>query len=284
MKHSIATVFIASAVLTIAAASTVDDLEGLQVPVASVAPVLLPPSVDADPQGSRLRPVARVVPVAVEAAEQAKAQQAQIYLQQHQVEGCALSGQVKLCVNHAAMQRATCASDDLDCQCTWAGVTTTCFSPCISDKESMDGMHVARGEQETICSQAAKFGKIAKDKERQKQEEKMNKGKKKKEMRTSAPKNIDDMNNSAGLDDDFNAPKQDNKEKGDQDGADSGRRIADKNGSGGSSGRNGSSGRGLKSGDKTASVVDVGAAPAKFSSAFALVSLGATAAGLVALF
>ncbi|KAJ2849228.1 hypothetical protein IWW36_002780 [Coemansia brasiliensis] len=106
--------------------------------------------------------------------------------------GCALAEQVRLCVNHASMQRATCSGDDLDCQCTWASKATTCFAPCISDKEFSDGMHVAHGEQDTICSQAAKFGKIAKDKEKQKQDEK--KGLKKAESSSISPKNINDLN------------------------------------------------------------------------------------------
>ncbi|KAJ2449433.1 hypothetical protein EV183_004890 [Coemansia sp. RSA 2336] len=104
---------------------------------------------------------------------------------------CALAEQVRLCVNHASMQRATCSGDDLDCQCTWASKATTCFAPCISDKEFSDGMHVAHGDQDTICSQAAKFGKIAKDKEKQKQDEK--KGIKKVESSVS-PKSINDLN------------------------------------------------------------------------------------------
>ncbi|KAI8319689.1 hypothetical protein GQ54DRAFT_306085 [Martensiomyces pterosporus] len=114
-----------------------------------------------------------------------------------QPEGCTLAGQVKLCVNHSLMQRATCASDDLDCQCVWASKITTCYAPCLADKESVDGMHVAKGEQEAVCSQAAKFGKIAKDKERQRLEEKNTKGKKRPEQsRTSAPKNIIDVNSA----------------------------------------------------------------------------------------
>ncbi|KAJ2730699.1 hypothetical protein IW152_005062 [Coemansia sp. BCRC 34962] len=112
------------------------------------------------------------------------------------VEVCALAGQVKLCTNHASMQLATCASDDLDCQCTWAGVMTTCFSPCIGDATAADGMHVAKGNQETLCAQAAKFGKIAKDRERQKLEEKNNKGKKKEQTMTSFPRDINDLNAS----------------------------------------------------------------------------------------
>ncbi|KAJ2023484.1 hypothetical protein IWW57_004101 [Coemansia sp. S610] len=114
----------------------------------------------------------------------------------NRVEVCALAGQVKLCTNHASMQLATCASDDLDCQCTWAGVMTTCFSPCIGDATAADGMHVAKGNQETLCAQAAKFGKIAKDRERQKLEEKNNKGKKKEQTMTSFPRDINDLNAS----------------------------------------------------------------------------------------
>ncbi|KAJ2355882.1 hypothetical protein GGF43_002417 [Coemansia sp. RSA 2618] len=96
------------------------------------------------------------------------------------------------------MQRATCASDDLDCQCTWASKSTTCFAPCISEKEFSDGMHVARGEQDTICSQAAKYGQLAKDKEKQKQDEKNNKGKKKdqEQWSTTAPKDLNDVNST----------------------------------------------------------------------------------------
>ncbi|KAJ2457075.1 hypothetical protein GGF42_002895 [Coemansia sp. RSA 2424] len=109
-------------------------------------------------------------------------------------EVCALAGQVKLCTNHASMQLATCASDDLDCQCTWAGVMTTCFSPCIGDSTAADGQHVAKGNQDTICSQAAKFGKIAKDRERQRIDEKNNKGKKKEQTMTSFPRDINDLN------------------------------------------------------------------------------------------
>ncbi|KAJ2646227.1 hypothetical protein IWW40_005566 [Coemansia sp. RSA 1250] len=52
-------------------------------------------------------------------------------------------------------------------------------------------MRVAHGEQDTVCSQAAKFGKIAKDKEKQKQDEK--KGVKKVESSVS-PKSINDLN------------------------------------------------------------------------------------------
>ncbi|KAJ2381305.1 hypothetical protein H4S02_006263 [Coemansia sp. RSA 2611] len=113
-------------------------------------------------------------------------------------QGCALAEQVRLCVNHSSMQRATCSGDDLDCQCTWASRATTCFAPCISDKEFSDGMHVAHGEQDTICSQAAKFGKIAKDKEQQKQDEKNNKGKKRQDQQSTAasPKDINDLNSA----------------------------------------------------------------------------------------
>ncbi|KAJ2797220.1 hypothetical protein FBU31_006905 [Coemansia sp. 'formosensis'] len=111
-------------------------------------------------------------------------------------EVCALAGQVKLCTNHASMQLATCASDDLDCQCTWAGVMTTCFSPCIGDATAADGMHVAKGNQETLCSQAAKFGKIAKDRERQRLDEKNNKGRKKEQTMTSFPRDINDLNSA----------------------------------------------------------------------------------------
>ncbi|KAJ2754553.1 hypothetical protein GGI19_002317 [Coemansia pectinata] len=111
-------------------------------------------------------------------------------------EVCALAGQVKLCTNHASMQLATCASDDLDCQCTWAGVMTTCFSPCISDPTAAGGMHSAKGNQDTICAQAAKFGKIAKDRERQRLDEKNNKGRKKEQTMTSFPRDINDLNAS----------------------------------------------------------------------------------------
>ncbi|KAJ2908482.1 hypothetical protein GGI21_002842 [Coemansia aciculifera] len=111
-------------------------------------------------------------------------------------EVCALAGQVKLCTNHASMQLATCASDDLDCQCTWAGVMTTCFSPCIGDSTSADGQHVAKGNQDTLCSQAAKFGKIAKDREKQRLEDKKNGGKKKEQTMTSFPRDINDLNAS----------------------------------------------------------------------------------------
>ncbi|KAI9502055.1 hypothetical protein GGI25_004569 [Coemansia spiralis] len=117
---------------------------------------------------------------------------------QQQKDGCSLAGQVRLCVNHSSMQRATCLSDDLDCQCTWASKITTCFAPCVSEKEFSDGMHVARGDQDAICSQAAKFGKIAKDKEKQKADEKNNKGKKiqPREEEPKVSKNINDVNDS----------------------------------------------------------------------------------------
>ncbi|KAJ1643117.1 hypothetical protein LPJ64_005073 [Coemansia asiatica] len=187
--------YIAVLSLALVAAAAMDDVQLPQAPIVAAAPVLVPPTIDILP-----RPPVRQIPVAQEAEELAQLQMQQHQQQpsrQAQPEGCSLSGQVKLCVNHAAMQRATCASDDLDCQCTWASVTTTCFAPCIAEKESADGMHVAKGDQEAICSQAAKFGKIAKDKEKQKQDEKNNRGKKKKdETRTGAPKNIDDMNNA----------------------------------------------------------------------------------------
>ncbi|KAJ2807308.1 hypothetical protein H4R20_001334 [Coemansia guatemalensis] len=110
--------------------------------------------------------------------------------------GCALSEQVKLCVNHSSMQRATCNSDDLDCQCTWASRMTTCYAPCIAEKEFSDGMHVAHGTQDSICSQAAKYGQIAKDKEKQRLEEKNNKGKKKLDVPTTQPKDINDLNSA----------------------------------------------------------------------------------------
>ncbi|KAJ2704870.1 hypothetical protein FB645_002903 [Coemansia sp. IMI 203386] len=200
------------ALATIVAASTIDDVQLPQAPIVAAAPVLVPPTVDILP-----KPVARQIPVAQEAEELA-----QLQMQQRgsQPEGCSLSGQVKLCVNHAAMQRATCVSDDLDCQCTWASVTTTCFAPCIADKESSDGMHVAKGDQEAICSQAAKFGKIAKDKERQKLEEKNNKGKKKKEdVRTGLPKNIDDMNNTPEATAALGQPRDDARHNGPRDGS-----------------------------------------------------------------
>ncbi|KAJ2681266.1 hypothetical protein GGH99_005300, partial [Coemansia sp. RSA 1285] len=144
--------------------------EAPEAPVVAAAAVLIPPA------------------ISQQNTEQAPRQQAV---------GCSLAGQVRLCVNHSSMQRATCASDDLDCQCTWASKITTCFAPCISEKEFSDGMHVARGDQDAICSQAAKFGKIAKDKERQKQEEKTAKPKKKDQNSpTSALKDIDDLNDS----------------------------------------------------------------------------------------
>ncbi|KAJ2051896.1 hypothetical protein GGI03_001103 [Coemansia sp. RSA 2337] len=111
-------------------------------------------------------------------------------------EVCALAGQVKLCTNHASMQLTTCASDDLDCQCTWAGVMTTCFSPCIGDPTASGGMQTAKGHQDTICAQAAKFGKIAKDRERQRLDEKNNKGRKKEQTMTSFPRDINDLNAS----------------------------------------------------------------------------------------
>ncbi|KAJ2744510.1 hypothetical protein GGI20_002911 [Coemansia sp. BCRC 34301] len=71
---------------------------------------------------------------------------------------------------------------------------TTCFSPCIGDSSAADGQHVAKGNQDTICAQAAKFGKIAKDRERQRIEEKNNKGKKKEQTMTSFPRDINDLN------------------------------------------------------------------------------------------
>ncbi|KAJ2502707.1 hypothetical protein GGH96_000869 [Coemansia sp. RSA 1972] len=110
--------------------------------------------------------------------------------------GCSLSEQVRLCVNHTSMQRSTCASDNFDCQCTWASEATMCFAPCVSDKEFSDGMHAARGDQETACAQAAKFGQAAKDKERQKQDEKKNKGKKqeKEVWTTTGAKDMNDLN------------------------------------------------------------------------------------------
>ncbi|KAJ2124489.1 hypothetical protein IW147_001658 [Coemansia sp. RSA 720] len=110
--------------------------------------------------------------------------------------GCSLSEQVRLCVNHTSLQRSTCASDNFDCQCTWASEATMCFAPCVSDKEFSDGMHAARGDQETVCAQAAKFGQVAKDKERQKQEDKKNKGKKqeKEVWTTTGAKDMNDLN------------------------------------------------------------------------------------------
>ncbi|KAJ2779298.1 hypothetical protein GGI15_003919 [Coemansia interrupta] len=183
--------FAIASLVSLACAFDVADIP--QAPIVAAAPVLVPPTVDILPRPAK----PATLPVNSDGDELAQVQLQQQQQQQREPEGCSLAGQVKLCVNHAAMQRATCASDDLDCQCTWASVTTTCFAPCIADKESSDGMHVAKGDQEAICSQAAKFGKIAKDKERQKQEEKANKGKKKKdEVRTSVPKNIDDMNSA----------------------------------------------------------------------------------------
>ncbi|KAJ2001069.1 hypothetical protein GGI04_003883 [Coemansia thaxteri] len=78
----------------------------------------------------------------------------------------------------------------------------TCFSPCIADRDAADGMHIAKGDQETVCSQAAKFGKIAKDRERQRLDEKNNKGKKKEQVMTSIPRDINDLNSAH----DFAAP------------------------------------------------------------------------------
>ncbi|KAJ2717072.1 hypothetical protein H4R19_000239 [Coemansia spiralis] len=84
---------------------------------------------------------------------------------------CALAEQVRLCANHASLQRATCVADDLDCQCVWAGQLTTCFAPCTGDKLYADGMQAARSDQLTVCAQAAKFGPLAKDRERRLQDE-----------------------------------------------------------------------------------------------------------------
>ncbi|KAJ2801710.1 hypothetical protein H4R21_002697 [Coemansia helicoidea] len=84
---------------------------------------------------------------------------------------CALAEQVRLCVSHTSMQRALCPAEDLDCQCLWAGHSTMCFAPCVAEKVFADGMHVARGDQLTVCSQAAKFGPLAKERERLRQEE-----------------------------------------------------------------------------------------------------------------
>lgn len=108
--------------------------------------------------------------------------------------GCSLAGQVSLCVNHSAMQRATCAGDDLDCQCTWASKITTCYAPCITEKEFYDKMYVAKSDQENICAQAAKFGKLARDRERQRLDEKTNKGKKKEDQPKPVNPNPRDMN------------------------------------------------------------------------------------------
>ncbi|KAJ2231070.1 zinc finger, AN1-type domain [Coemansia sp. RSA 518] len=96
------------------------------------------------------------------------------------------------------MQRSTCASDNLDCQCTWASEATLCFAPCVAEKEFSDGMHAAHGDQETVCAQAAKFGQAAKDKERLKQDEKKNKGKKqeKEVWTTTGAKDMNDLNDT----------------------------------------------------------------------------------------
>ncbi|KAJ1721598.1 hypothetical protein LPJ53_003909 [Coemansia erecta] len=240
-----------------------------QAPIVAAAPVLVPPTVDILPRPAK--PAAP--PVNADGDELA-----QVQMQQREPEGCSLAGQVKLCVNHAAMQRATCASDDLDCQCTWASVTTTCFAPCIADKESSDGMHVAKGDQEAICSQAAKFGKIAKDKERQKQEEKANKGKKKKdEVRTSAPKNIDDMN-SAQESSAAAAPEDDDAGPARRKGPDDARDGSVGSGSKGSAGK--PSGRNLGgNGVKQVSAIDSGSASIGAGSAL-LTGAAAAAAGL----
>ncbi|KAJ2382862.1 hypothetical protein GGI05_005516 [Coemansia sp. RSA 2603] len=243
-----------------------------QAPIVAAAPVLVPPTIDILPRPAKH---------AARHANVDSDELAQMQMQQREPEGCSLAGQVKLCVNHAAMQRATCASDDLDCQCTWASVTTTCFAPCIADKESSDGMHVAKGDQEAICSQAAKFGKIAKDKERQKQEEKANKGKKKKEeVRTSAPKNIDDMNSAQESSAVAAAAPED-------DDAGPARRRGPGNASNGNggSGNKGSVGKsnGRKldgSSVKQVSAIDSGSASLRAGSAV-LTGVGAAAAGLV---
>ncbi|KAJ2076906.1 hypothetical protein H4R24_005436 [Coemansia sp. RSA 988] len=55
-------------------------------------------------------------------------------------------------------------------------------------------MHEAHNAQDSICSQAAKYGQIAKDKEKQRLDEKNNKGKKKLDVPTSSPKDINDLN------------------------------------------------------------------------------------------
>ncbi|ORX70596.1 hypothetical protein DL89DRAFT_292245 [Linderina pennispora] len=112
-------------------------------------------------------------------------------------QGCALDGQVRLCVNHSTMQRETCAADDLDCQCTWAQKLTQCYAPCMSDKVNSDNMHAAKADQDGICQQAAKNGKIAKDKERLKKEQKN--GKSKKQTQNIQQKNINDLASSHDL-------------------------------------------------------------------------------------
>ncbi|KAI7835220.1 hypothetical protein BX661DRAFT_168377 [Kickxella alabastrina] len=228
------------------------------------------------------RPQVRLSPIIFEDEEDAPSQK--------KSQGCPLLGQVKLCVNHAAMQRATCSREDLDCQCIWAGVTTTCFSPCATEKESGDSMRVAKGDQDSICQQAAKFGKIAKEKERLRQDEKNNKVVKKKEAtRTSVPKNIDDMNNTPSP----NASNDNNANKS-SDGKDSGNKNSDtgagsnthnnnngKPNSGSASGqKNGASnpsGREVKSGDKPGAKDSSSAAVPRLSSttgSAALLSLG----------
>ncbi|KAJ1798181.1 hypothetical protein LPJ59_002662 [Coemansia sp. RSA 2399] len=148
--------------------------EAPEAPVVAAAAVLIPSAISQQSTGHTRQPSAEAV-------------------------GCSLAGQVRLCVNHSSMQRATCASDDLDCQCTWASKVTTCFAPCVSEKEFSDGMHVARGDQDAICSQAAKFGNLAKEKEKQKQFEKTAKPRKKDEAESTptAPlKDLNDLNDS----------------------------------------------------------------------------------------
>ncbi|PIA13618.1 hypothetical protein COEREDRAFT_89445 [Coemansia reversa NRRL 1564] len=72
---------------------------------------------------------------------------------------------------------------------------TTCYAPCITEKQFSDAMHVAHGEQDAVCSQAAKYGQIAKDKEKQRQEDKNNKGKKKPDPQsTNEVKDINELN------------------------------------------------------------------------------------------
>ncbi|KAJ2548398.1 hypothetical protein EV175_004847 [Coemansia sp. RSA 1933] len=156
-----------------AAATSKDVPEAPEAPIVAAAAVLIPSAISQHSTGQARQPSAEAV-------------------------GCSLAGQVRLCVNHSSMQRATCASDDLDCQCTWASKITTCFAPCVSEKEFSDGMHVARGDQDAICSQAAKFGNLAKEKEKQKQFEKTAKPKKKDdaESPTVAVKDLNDVNES----------------------------------------------------------------------------------------
>ncbi|KAJ2402784.1 hypothetical protein GGI23_000464 [Coemansia sp. RSA 2559] len=148
--------------------------EAPEAPIVAAAAVLIPSAISQQSTGQTRQPSAEAV-------------------------GCSLAGQVRLCVNHSSMQRASCASDDLDCQCTWASKITTCFAPCVSEKEFSDGMHVARGDQDAICSQAAKFGNLAKEKEKQRQFEKTAKPRKKDEAEstpTAPVKDLNDVNDS----------------------------------------------------------------------------------------